>query len=350
MPNFIEAAIGAVRSATCAALSPDAAIGGLLNDAGILAGSAGVAAQAFRRQLCNDPSEFTSPGLSFTGGQCPTLYGVTVTYNTVGGRIGDKASGSYNGPITRIFLDSSQQQKIRIIANGVEGQVGSFSPAADQPSELTAATITRLDGAPDNCGNAPPGSYPPTPSVDAPITINYNNNNNDNFTAVGTLRLFAPVLLPGSIVPTFNFNLDLGGVDLTGNIDFNGKVSLEPQFNFGTGNDTPGGPDPEDEDETARNIIGAKVVSTITNNKFVGRISQDVNPDIYIPRLGSINFKHRVGRGSGWSTDISIKNLVEYIPCPEPGIAFAVAATPALGVSIAVTPIYQGPPRTPTPA
>lgn len=349
MASFLESVSSGVRSGICGILSEDAAVGGLLTDAGILTGGLGIATGVFRRQFCNDPTP--APGLSpgFTGGQCPVGYTVTTKIKFTNPANGfsvfnDIVNNGIIGPISGVRVVSSNFPG-RVVIDGGNGAQDIYNENTDTiVSEPVITSISRNDGQPDNCGDPAPGPYPPITFVDAPITINYDDGNSNNFTAVGTLRLFAPVFLPGSIVPTFNFNLDLGGLNLTGNLNFDGEISFQPEFNFGTGT---GGPDPLDinDDPESRVIVGAKVVSTILTNERVGRIGQDDNPDIYIPRLGSIMFKQRVGRGSAWTRDIDVKNLVAYVPCPDPGIAIAVDGTPSPGVAFAITPIYQGPPR-----
>lgn len=107
----------------------------------------------------------------------------------------------------------------------------------------------------------------------------------------------------------------------------------------------PGIPEPEpapDDPEGARVIVAALVTSTVDfPNNEATEILQGDNPNLFVPSLGVISFASRSDITSfGWTTDLPVKNLRSYIPCPIPEGASAVKGTPRTGVEWVITPIY----------
>lgn len=249
---------------------------------------------------------------------------------------------------------------------------------------VVTPTITTLDGSPDNCGDPPPEpSDPDGPWRKGDTIINWTNNN-VNFTlpvsfTIGfffldaNLNLNIPVTFnvnPNfSFNPNFNFNFDatfnFGTGDWTVSPpypDGDGppRQLPPPQYNDPPTNVPPGldtdppplppdPPEPPPSDPPKTNepklaILGALVTVTNADNvKTAGSLDQDRNPNVYFPDLGLISFSVRVKNSWGWTEDIRIKNVRQFIPCPWPGGAVDVRGTAREGASITVTPVYGVP-------
>ncbi len=353
MGSFTDAASQAVRSFTCQLLEEDENVVGLLRNTGLSGNPLRNAARTFRRVLCDNPDAAQSSEVpTATGGQCPVLYVVNS---------GDSWSSTTQGggPSSRLFAQNeilSGPFSIESERNNIQAAVNYYlqTPSSGPRDELIYVkndsligwvpflNISRVDGQPDNCGNTDGPLYPRLPSVSGPINITYNDNNgtvvNDGF----DLNVFAPVLIsPGAF--RFPIALSAGGVTINGNLNLNGQLDLFPDANigFGSGGGNPDGAEPAPPDPGKRLIIGCRVFSEVLQNTKVSRIKGDSNPDIYIPRLASVQFLQTVGRGQSWSHDLDVKTLNAWIPCPDPGYATDVGVVFAQGVRGSVVPIYD---------
>jgi hypothetical protein len=224
-------------------------------------------------------------------------------------------------------------------------------------SESTAGTCVRAEtvaitsivpnaGEPDDCGNPGPQPAPPiNVDIDVPISITYVDNTNTEITELGDFNLALPIFLPGSIQIPFTVNV--GGVDITGNLDINGDITFE--INPGRQPDDtvtdievpelPPGTDPAD-DETERRIIGVHVFTNLPPNTPTTVINQNGVPNIFAPRGGSVRFLILGGGGSSWTDDIDIKGARQYIPCPAPQGAINVIANPLPGGTVSTIKVY----------
>jgi hypothetical protein len=100
--------------------------------------------------------------------------------------------------------------------------------------------------------------------------------------------------------------------------------------------------DPPTDEPTEREklLIGCVVTTSfIEGNESL--IVQDLNPNIYAPALGYVNFLIRVGNASAWTINQFVTNERQFIPCPYDGGAVRVAGTPRYGNLFEVTPVYD---------
>lgn len=348
------AAVGAiVKSTSCAVLAFDDNALRLMRRVGFPNDSLSNSIGAIRRELCSNPRPPVIPP-NYLGGQCPVRYKVTITYDQVNPQGVVQAPQTLSrdfllGPLGAIYKRGAFATK----QVGVDTAQG-FQVIAENTSEdvdyanLRNPIIFRQDGQPDNCGNNDDNTDNPPQPTTINVDINYDNDNNTNITENGDLTIFAPIAnFNGEL--SFPINLDLGGVDINGELNLNGDFTFSPSFPVSTGDEpdkpppTIPTPPPTIPPAPPRRMIGAKVY-VISNNGFsVGVIDQDENPDILIPRAGSIQFYQPAGDRPGWSPDIDVKTSVAWIPCPSPGYATAVAGTPRLGVEWQINPVYDRP-------
>lgn len=177
----------------------------------------------------------------FTGGQCPTVYEVSLSaqFDRFDGTSG---SGTFErnlaGPIEGTFIESGDfngpNQRWGIIAQGEKTVVGFGScPPNTTRACYTSVDITsvvRVDGQPDDCGD-PPGPSVPGPSnpgtpfgTPQPISIGDD---------VVNITVNPPQIdLSGSTF--FPVNIDVGGVSLSPTINIKGTIGppslpAEPQ-------------------------------------------------------------------------------------------------------------------------
>jgi hypothetical protein len=89
--------------------------------------------------------------------------------------------------------------------------------------------------------------------------------------------------------------------------------------------------------------VGVLVTSTINQGLFKGTLlAQTFGEDIYIPYLGLVSFVASVTEDAvGWSEDIRVKNIRQYIPCPFPQGAINVVGNPETGVAFQLTKVYK---------
>lgn len=359
MVSFGEAVGEATRLALCSVFAGNEAVNALLSP--IAGDAAGFypAASALRRRLCsddptNDP-EFEPP---FTGGQCPgTTYQITCTttvyangtcaptvnpFSTtalgpIRGPFTDSVSPPPGGPLcagtsgTRVFLRVGAGQSVLTLAGASFG------------ASVSGLSVTPITG-PDNCGDILPDIGPPGNVPYTGPDITYNIDESTEITVPFT-AVFAPVYvkIDGSInVP---LTLDVGG------LTFKGEVTISPEFNLNITPDgfdtTPGVTDDPDEleepgeppadlppeDEQTPPIIGVLVYSDIDPDGVPSGILFVNGPNLYVPRLASVQFAIKTRNSIGWTSDLDVKNLECYVPCPAPQGAIAVRVSPMPGVT-----------------
>lgn len=238
---------------------------------------------------------------------------------------------------------------------------------------ITIQRIEPLDGASDNCGviSGPTTEFPEEGiDIDIGPQLVINANPDLNFFFNGVVTIFKPqidanfdIQVPMTLKTDINIgngakfevngtaNLTTGDI----NINFFPPGSNGPRGN--NGDDTlapvrppslpPSGatPPPPDEDKNTRSrIVGVQVAVTSTAlQRKASVIGQGENPDIYAPGLGYVQFfiDDVAGRDLGWTMDIPVKNVYQYIPCPVPEGAKAVTGTPNAGVVWTLTPVTK---------
>jgi len=148
--------------------------------------------------------------------------------------------------------------------------------------------------------------------------------------------------------------IDVGGVT------FKGELEVSPKFELNIKPTKivagPGRPDDEDpsggqpqvevpeDEEDVDVIVGVLVFSTLVGNSNDATGFPSVGgPTFLVPRLGSVQFAIKTGNSIGWTSDVDVKNLECYVPCPAPQGAIAVRVTPIAGVTRTFTPVRGKP-------
>ena len=337
-------------------------------------------AASFANSLyCNrEPSWLSLP---FTGGQCNINYRVRWDYtlkqrNKFNNTILD-SSGYHQadlaGAISAIYGSafSTEVDNMFLYATYSGGTYSYVLPGNNFAYELTefsvnSVSVTPLGGAIDNCGNPPP-IQPGNPSP------NYNiSNNNVTFVDDNSVSVTVPVVIAfgfayadidGSInVPVhIDAQLDVPiGIDAAINLT-TGDINFNFGGNSGGGGGSPGGADtvtPDDEvpeppagvppalpvndnptpDEPKKVIVGVLVTVSEVPQKW-GKVFQDSNPDIWVPRLGNVQFRVRVGGVEGWTDPVEVRQVRQLVECRWPEGAIECRGTPEPGVVWALNPI-----------
>ena len=335
-----------------------------------------------RKYFCNESDEIQpedivfedQPELPYSGGQCFTDYSVTwaieATRNDGQKVIVNSGTAIVPGPVEQFtqlienppYFPVGTVYVFRVLdRNGNAGGRGTNVNVSDTPGGADSVVstrwktfeVTRLDGQPDNCGSQP---IPPPvipPYIPTPIIVNIEYEDGDNITINEdvTFNIFAPIVLVGGaiIAPITVTGNDFS---LVGEMQLNGELNVEfkPEFNFGprgqvdTEPPDPDAPYPQPErPEGSRSIVGAIVTATTVSSRPATQIGQDGNPDIFAPRVGNLAFYIATDKGSAWTSDIPIKNVRQYVPCPSSFGAVDVAATAEPGWALNVEPVWDYP-------
>ena len=319
------------------------------------------------------------------GGDCPEPYGVQITYTVknidgttaytttqssdcnfapfiygpVGGAF-EKDDGVFTGWFVRGFDAEGNQVEAQLtdqVNTAFYSSIGidslSFYPCSGE--EPICEPRYRLP---------PPLEF----NLDlGPVTFNYDAGGGNFVEISGDLTLLQPSInFDGRISIPFTFNV--GPNSLNFSPTFNGDFTVN---NGGGGTPPPPVPDapaprppttiitrpnedgeeppppepPDNEEQFSPRpesvLYGALVVSEVTSDARLSVITQNENPDIYVPSLGHINFFYRTGNTTGWSEDVKIKNIRQLVVSPEPLQTTSFKATPQPGVNIKVFPVYM---------
>lgn len=193
----------------------------------------GNAPNILAEELCR-PYDNEAPGsgsgeFQVVGGQCSTQYRVSWTGTQISGASAGGSFADLPGPIRSVTLVVRQAGVFRAwdvrIVYGPSSLV--ITPAlysVQAPSQYLVSwnySIARLDGQPDNCGNAPPTPLPPVPPQwTVPVNVQ-----------LGPQSVSIPVTIGGADVALYpNFEFD-PTINLPGGIDVNIGPS-EVVFNF----------------------------------------------------------------------------------------------------------------------
>lgn len=352
LSNWAENVGSAARSTVCSALSTSENLASFL-DAIFPNGTwDNQIASGIRRGFCSDPTDAPNPSdfAPFQGGQCTTLYrveytnpqGFNLAINDLTGPLGFETEQVFRGfcpdPFTQYFITFNDGATRQSLGDDQQGTTCNKTGMA-----AVINSVIRQDGQPDNCGSPPP-DIPPY----SPITINNNvtyiDSSSQQVTENYDFTVNAPVIIGGILIAPVtvagnNFTVELG-LTINGGVDFNfgngGNTDTQ------TGSEPPINPIPEPPgNETENRIIAVLVTASVNQSDFTGTIIfQQGNPDIYVPRLGSVSFYVAAGPAAGWTSDIDVKNLRSYIRCPVPQGAINVAATPQPGVTFTLTKVF----------
>lgn len=361
----------AVRQTLCAAGGLAGLLGGPLGGLqgpGSLAGNADALA-GILQAACPVPPPVPAP-LSpqlpppFTGGQCPgVLY-----------RVFGRGTGSYQGGSQTLTLSTPDLANVRgPISFGSNGSgnfrdwfvtardaAGNVVVSNSLPTEPPAfwenrswaiLRVERVDGLPDDCGDPPsPGPTPTPPIPPLPPSPPIPTVEPDG--SPGPDYVFEPVVGPIYFGPEGSINVpvtvNIGGPNVTVPISIPVSISLpdfEPTFvNPGPGPSTPGGPPtppytrccdppppkvdpttpappegPQPDPPPGTRVIGASVVSTQTGG--VGTTEYyAARPEIYVPRLATLQFRVKLGLTTRWTLPVEIKSKQQFVPAPEEGV------------------------------
>lgn len=181
------------------------------------------------------------PKPTFTGGQCPEQYGVSIRYTYDPNPYYNQEDGDINivrvwGPITSFSMPISSPAgdspygPMRDLIITCRGGIGSppvpsttlTFPKITRFRTLTSVVMNRLDGQPDNCGN-PSSEHPktPVPSTVLNTTINVTSSSNS---------YNVPITI--HYPPTNNYNLEIDAGDIRLTFDFGGVTfSSNPVYN-----------------------------------------------------------------------------------------------------------------------
>lgn len=400
MTNFRQEFTDAAANLICAG---SRGLGNLLRQNSVF--PFGVIEQIVARQIaydaellfCNkEPRDIPPPG-----GFCDFKYRVTIFY-TMTGHPFPQFNGQFThrsiawGPIGsasyREVIAPEPSGRI-VIQIGFTSHGGEFEPRQENPvyrefpfqefHQFARLVINGISAVPlDPRDSEDCGGFRPIPPYDPRnhthnTIINYTNNEGNTFNVpiVGILgmgflnikgELNIPIKMNFNIRPTlnlnpqfnptFNFNLSTG--DATYESPQPDVFQPEPPApappalppiirpDSPAPPAPPGIPDPppdEDDEEAGRVIVGALVtVTEIARPLRQSIIFQGDNPDVWVPDLGLISFAISIpGGGTGWTSDIRIKNQRQYVPCPEPTGAVNVRGTPAFGNVWTITPVYR---------
>jgi hypothetical protein len=370
-----------VRAGYCLSMSNIATLGELFGGSDNPGGAIGIpAARWITNNICNRPAP-SLPAPPFTGGQCLGIqYRVTIdgTY-TVRGGIGTPVPFTTSiiagGIIENVDLSTTELESSNIIRANVtsNGSIffnqvfngGGNNTKAD--ATITNISIVRPDGLPDNCGSPTPVIPPYTPGGNTTNNnITYVDEDGNNVSIGGSLTLgYVTVNIDGTVSIPFTLNAELnptanlnGNFNLnTGDINFDyGNPSL-PSNGCQTNSDNynvdvhippnppgvppePETPDPNAEKPEKRKLLKGCYVTTTTIPPAVTEIFQAGAPNVYAPDLGLISFQISVNGASGWTEDIRVKNIRQFISCPWEGGATDVKGTPRLGGLFTISPVY----------
>lgn len=363
-----------VRNAFCTALEAQQNYYGYVgrNPFFITARMAEALMGAAYRTFCNrEPPPPPEP--SFTGGQCATMYDVTLLKNAILGNgnpkpgYPDSITVRGMGPVEGFSITQDPGSVQVIFVNFADGDdyAGNLNLPDEQFVNCAITNIVRLDGLPDDCGDPPIPTPTPDPGFNEGDTnITYTNNEGVDIT-VPLIFIFADlnVNLKGEL--TVPVRIDLGGLDfkIGGELNLNNN---EINLNFGNKNYNRNGlpnpdgykpdpnlpdvpddvpddvylPSPDDTDDETSRILRACIVSTNNVPDDISIIYQTGNPNITAPNLGYVSFCISVNGSLSWTSDIPVKNQRNFIVCPWEGGAVAVRGTPRPGVTWVITPVY----------
>lgn len=369
MSTFSDRLKDAARSAYCSQVSNSPTWFSNLRNVIIPAGVRQVA-DNLNNWVCGAPSDDTDfPAPPFEGGQCPIPYRVegTAVFGcppSAGETVVWATTGLLTGPITGISPVDGQWRVFNgdgafrtITGKDFPSQAFVEAPVAgtacsqlpDQSLAVLNAVITTNVpiGGPDDCGDPPP-DFPPVAPIEINIDFDYGDTNEFNFAFP---LVFAPVYV--ALDGTLNIPISIGEIGLTGNINLNNDFEISLDFSGGgnpgipddpslpTGDPGEDGPDPETPNK--ERIIGVMVRATDFDPDRATLIPQSQGPDIIAPRCASVKFLAKFGNLTGWTPDIAVKSVREYVPCPIPSGAAAVQVTADFGSTIAFTPIRGRP-------
>jgi hypothetical protein len=365
MVSAIDAISQALRAGACSVLS--GAEQGAQYVSNVYGTSFGAynGAAGLRRQICSDnPANDDTYEPPFMGGQCDQAYVVFLQRIMADGSTPFSPFGRLTrGPILgtrRVPLDggSPPNYSLQINTNGslqAQSTCGAISASGQawRPigsgvgQDIKITSITPCGS--DDCGNIPPVVAPPQ-NFNYDVDITYNIDDSTEIT-VPLSVIFAPVYvaLDGKI--NAPISVDLGGIKFDGTVEFapEFKVEIQPSGSSGGGGgpddpgdlddpSDPGEPVPPENPQTPP-IVGVLVFSQVDSDAVPSGILFVDGPNLYVPRLASVQFAIKTGNSIAWTSDQDVKNTECYVPCIPPQGAIAVRVSPMPGVTVSFTPV-----------
>jgi len=302
---------------------------------------------------CNIPPEDapSPPQPPFTGGQCPTNYSASLTVSWTGGPSGpgtnsESSPGPFIGPISLVFVSGSRSYRL-VQANGATALSRGFPLGATGVS--VSASVSRLDGQPDNCGNPPFNPpIPPWPPGGAPVTgpITYRDEGDNIINVDGDFVFEAPrVTINNEVTVGFTVDVGVDNRSYRGTINLTtGGATINPTFILpgrggGAADEPLVPPDPPTstepaEDDPEKELIRAVVVTfDVRGNRRATELFYANQPETFAPRLGVVRFAIAIPDSDElvWTADIPVKQSQQWIDCPSPYGAVDVIASPDPG-------------------
>lgn len=312
-----------------------------------LAGEALQRARGARNAFCSETPDnaLTGAPIPFQGGQCPgELYQFTRQGTINGSPIGGQSTTVRPGPL-RIVKEDLEPQGTRAVV--VDGNGDRLPCAAttfpDRQADCIISNVFRVDGQPDDCGN-PPRDAPTYDRDDftQPVDVTFDDDNTGNPVTISPTLTFSPVFVDAEANFNIPFNLSLSPeINLSGTLDLStGDTTFNNTNNVDI--DIPDGPfevpQGEDIENTGLKIIGARVVSSVSNTDFEGTniVQSPPAQALNVPRLGTLFFYYSLPDGSvvqGDDLDVKVADQVFWSDRVCVGASF----TPQGGVSSTVS-------------
>jgi len=366
LATFAEGLRAGLKSAYCSQVANSPQWFGNLRSV-LVSGDLRERADNLYRWVCDvPPDEPSGVEPPFTGGQCPVKYIVTYTLDA-GGPGESTGTLLAIGPIRGLREEDGSFGSKQVFLQANSGVVfggacfnilnpsgpqdtfiGSYTPTTGGTSRIDSVEACTGD---DDCGDPDVVTPPPAP-ITEDVDITYEGDDSTEYNLTVPV-IFAPfyVALDGSL-----------RIPITiGDLNFNGDITFEPGFDvnvdFGTGDQgqptvddpelpptgNPGSDVPIEETGPESAIIGVHVRVTAAGNNNSTGILQEGAPDIIAPRCANVVFGIKTGSLRGWTSDIPVKNVTSYIPCPTSFGAVDVKVTPEPGYTVSFTPVRGRP-------
>lgn len=381
MANMLETATEAIRNAFCLATEATDRYWNTFLPSELSGFSPFAETGMAYRFFCN--REPPSLPESAQGGQCPTLYTVTIRiriFNTVTNDYDADSTIAPNvyGRIGGLKTVSTGTVRTTYLIHGTfdnpDAQVESFVAASDANvtthDRTRIVSIARFDGLPDNCGSNPPplvNPNPGSPNFSAPINITYNDNSSSVVVLGGVVAFGAAYIdadlnlsVPFTLNLNGNFNIPIRGtINLNGgDINFNlggsdsgngGGSCKDATKNFDTDPMPDGGDDdsidvdpsnPQDEDAPIRKLLRGVICYVSGSSPRVTSVPQSSTQDLIVPRAGNVQFLVQVGNTMAWTEDKPVRCNRELIVCDWPGGAVDVRCSAYSGYTVTLQRVY----------
>lgn len=365
MVSFIDGLTSGLKAAYCADVSRDPDFLSGLRDV-LIPGPIAARADRLNRWICDTPPD-EPPVVAppFTGGQCPETYIAMVQQvesdgsfffppspfrilGPVSGIVTTTGGGS--PPLISYFLRGhSAAAGTDVCATLTDTGVTDTFIASARFESFVVTSVVPCGS--DDCGD-PPIVLPPAAPVTVDVDVTYNDGD-DNEYNLTIPTIFAPVYV--GIDGTLNIPINIPAINFNGTINLDNNFEISPNFGAGdepTGtSDDPGLPDtgnpvntpPVEPNGPESKIIGVHVRTSIIGEPNATAIFQAGAPEISAPRCANVVFGVQLGSLTGWTSDIPVKNLRSYLPCPVPQGAVDVKVTAEPGYSVSFTPVRGRP-------